>query len=296
MRPRSGKCRACGAGFVPNQWKSDCQPCTGQMYALPGDDFCQACAFPSMILGEDNWCTQLYTWLFLLAFFLLVFLVLAVFGRMRLHCLKRRLKKITAAKDWEELHATQATSLEYGLWKRRASRELSDRKHEVKSQSFQLGISLQFVFEQLEDVYKETAGKAEWRLDEWGPVTKSGYLVKVRNCGIQLDDPIGAWNALPICDYPKDPNFHQVAGFWHMALGLWGSTCVAPVTASPIAVLWTRYKHNPRVRKQHGSSPGFWGYKFSTVYKALDFGDTTVDTAFCNQLMVIVLDRTPHIL
>jgi hypothetical protein len=39
-----------------------------------------------------------------------------------------------------------------------------------------------------------------------------------------------------------------------------------------------------------------WGYKFSTVYKALDFGDTTVDTAFCNQLMVIVLDRTPHIL
>ena len=127
-------------------------------------------------------------------------------------------------------------------------------------------------------------------------MTKSGYLVKVRNCGIQLDDPIGAWNALPICDYPKDPNFHQVAGV--LAYGPWalGKHMCCPRDGQPDCSIVDALQAQSKSAKATWFLSWVWGYKFSTVYKALDFGDTTVDTAFCNQLMVIVLDRTPHIL
>ena len=255
-------------GAVPDADKSGCQECTGQTYAVPGDDVCQECTFPAMILGQDNWCTHLYAALFLLAFFLLVFFILAVFGRMRLHCLKRSLKRIVAEKKWQELHSTQATLLEYGLWKRQACREVSGRKQEVKAQSFQLGISLDFVFEQLKDVYKETAQKAEWRLDDWGPVTRSGYLVKVRNCGIPLADPVAAWNALRVCDFPEDPNFHQVAGV--LAYGPWalGKHLICPRDGQPDCSIVDALQAESKSARANWFLSWVWGYHFSTVYKA----------------------------
>ena len=226
-----------------------------------------------MILGDDNWCTSLYTALFMLAFFFLIFSVLAVFGRLRLHCLKRRIKKFVATKNWQELHSTQATLLEYGLWKPQACKELSARKQEVKSKSFQLGISLQYVFEELESVYRETAQKADWHLDEWGPITKSGYLVKARNCGgpVQLLDPSFAWNALPLCDYPKDPNFHQVAAV--LAYGPWalGKGLCCPRDGQADCSIVDALQAQSKSARATWFLSWVWGYRFSTVYKAFGF-------------------------
>lgn len=267
--PRSAKCNPCGEGSVPEPGKSSCKMCTGQMYAQPGDEVCRKCTFPSMILGEDNRCTPLYTALFLLAFFLLLFFVLAVFGRLHLHCLKRHLNKLVAGKDWEELHSTQATLFEFGLWKHQACKEVTACKQKVKSQSFQLGISLQYVFERLEDVYKDIAQKAEWRLDEWGPVTNSGYLVKARNCGLQLLDAVAAWDALPTCEYPKNPNFHQVAGLLAYGPLALGKHLCCPRDGQPDCSIVDALQAESSSAKAIWFLSWVWGYSFSTVYKAL---------------------------
>ena len=271
-RPRSAKCNPCGEGSVPELGKSSCKMCTGQMYAQPGDEVCRKCTFPSMILGEDNRCTPLYTALFLLAFFLLLFFVLAVFGRLRLHCLKRHLNKLVAGKDWEELHSTQATLFEFGLWKHQACKEVTACKQKVKSQSFQLGISLQYVFERLEDVYKDIAQKAEWRLDEWGPVTNSGYLVKARNCGLQLLDAVAAWDALPTCEYPKNPNFHQVAGLLAYGPLALGKHLCCPRDGQPDCSIVDALQAESSSAKATWFLSWVWGYSFSTVYKARLWG------------------------
>lgn len=223
-----------------------------------------------MILGEDNWCTPLYTVLFILAFFALVLVALAIFGWLQLHFLKKRVKGLIVAENWEALHSTEATSLEFGLWKGQASNELSLRKQEVKSQSFQLGISLQYVFEELENVYKETAQQAEWRLDDSCPVTLSGYLVKVRNCGIQLPDPVAVWNAFPKCKYPDDPNFHQVAGI--LAYGPWalGKHLCCPRDGQPDCSIVDALHAASNSSKATWFLSWVWGYHFSTVFKAWD--------------------------
>ena len=54
------------------------------------------------------------------------------------------------AKKWRELHMTQASRLEYGVWFPAAMATLEKQKQEVKNRSFQLGISLHFVFTELE--------------------------------------------------------------------------------------------------------------------------------------------------
>lgn len=54
------------------------------------------------------------------------------------------------AKKWRELHMTQASRWEYGVWFPAAMATLEKQKEEVKNRSFQLGISLHFVFTELE--------------------------------------------------------------------------------------------------------------------------------------------------
>lgn len=221
-----------------------------------------------MVLNDNNWCTSLYTVLFILAFLLFMLLVLAVLGRLRLHCLKKRLNNLVAAKNWPELYSTQTTLLEYGLWNKKACATVQDCKLQVKKTSFQLGISLRYVFEHLEDVYKEKAQQAEWRLDEWGPVTKSGFLVKVRNCKLQVD-PLAAWNALQVCDYPKDPNFHQVAGV--LAYGPWalGKHQCCPRDGLPDCSIVDALQAESNSAKATWFLSWVWGYHFSTMTKAL---------------------------
>ena len=133
-----------------NVIKTSCIKCTGQQYALEGDEECRTCTFPAMILGIDNWCTSLHSVLFLVSFLILALIVAAVFGRFRLCCFKRRLRAMVDAKRWRELHMTQASPLEYGVWFPAAMATLEKQKEEVKNRSFQLGISLHFVFTELE--------------------------------------------------------------------------------------------------------------------------------------------------
>ena len=107
-----------------------------------------------MILGiNENWCTSLNSVLFLVSFLILALIVAAaavVFGRFRLCCFKRRLRAMVDAKKWRELHMTQASRLEYGVWFPAAVAALEKQKEEVNMRSFQLGISLHFVFTELE--------------------------------------------------------------------------------------------------------------------------------------------------
>ena len=165
-RDNPEKCTPCPEGSVPNRQTNSCEECTGRTYAFEGDESCRTCFFPALILsGDENLCSPVYTVLFLFASILLAVFVLAIFGRLRVECLKRRLKKLVAARNWKDLHTTQTRPLEYGLWQRRACKLLALRKAEVKSRSLQLGVSLDYVFGKLENIYKEKAQQAEWRVD-----------------------------------------------------------------------------------------------------------------------------------
>ncbi len=148
--PRSARCTPCDIGTVPKLSRRSCIKCTGQQYALQGDEECKKCTFPAMILGIDNWCTSLHSVLFLVSFLILALIVAAVFGRFRLCCFKRRLRAMVDAKKWRELHMTQASGLEYGVWFPAAVAALEKQKEEVNMRSFELGISLHFVFTELE--------------------------------------------------------------------------------------------------------------------------------------------------
>lgn len=52
--------------------------------------------------------------------------------------------------DWCELYATKTSAWEYGVWHLAAQGALETQKAEVKTRSFQLGISLHYVFEELQ--------------------------------------------------------------------------------------------------------------------------------------------------
>ena len=52
--------------------------------------------------------------------------------------------------DWCELYATKTSAWEYGIWHLAAQGALETKKAEVKTRSFQLGISLHYVFEELQ--------------------------------------------------------------------------------------------------------------------------------------------------
>ena len=151
--PRSAQCSNCTVGSVPMASRTRCMKCTGQRYALQGDEECRTCTFPAMILGDENWCTILYFLLFLAAFVVLVLFLVAVFGRFRLCCFQRRLRAMVEAQDWAQLHTTTPSRLEYGVWHGAAEAALQAQKEAVHTRSFQLGISLRYAFDELEAVW-----------------------------------------------------------------------------------------------------------------------------------------------
>ena len=264
-------CTPCPEGSVPNRQTNTCEECTGPTYAFEGDESCRRCFFPALILtGDENLCTPVYTVLFLFASILLAVFVLAIFGRLRVECLKRRLKKLVAARNWKDLHTTQARPLEYGLWQRRACKLLALRKAEVKSRSLQLGVSLDYVFGKLENIYKEKAQLAEWRVDVWGPTTRSGFFVRVRSSGDAVD-PESAWPTLSICDHPEDPNFHQVAAL--LAYGPWalGKGLCCPRDGLADCSLVDALETECNSAKATWFLSWVWNYKFTTVLKARFF-------------------------
>ena len=270
-RPRSKQCETCPLGEVPNKQNNGCDQCTGQTYAFEGDESCRKCFFPALILtGDENLCTPVYTGLFLFASILLAIFVLAIFGGLRVECLKRRLKKLVAERNWKDFHTTRARPLEYGLWQRKASKLIKLRKDEVKSRSLQLGVSLDYVFGQLEDIYKEKAQQAEWRADVFGPTTRSGFFVRVRNSGDAVD-PESAWPTMSICDHPEDPNFHQVAAL--LAYGPWalGKGRCCPRDGLADCSLVDALETECNSAKATWFLSWVWNYKFTTVLKARFF-------------------------
>ena len=280
-RDHPEKCTPCPEGSVPNRQTNTCEECTGPTYAFEGDESCRRCFFPALILtGDENLCTPVYTVLFLFASILLAVFVLAIFGRLRVECLKRRLKKLVAARNWKDLHTTQARPLEYGLWQRRACKLLALRKAEVKSRSLQLGVSLDYVFGKLENIYKEKAQQAEWRVDAWGPTTQSGFFVRVCNSGDAVD-PESAWPTLSICDHPEDPNFHQVAAL--LAYGPWalGKGLCCPRDGLADCSLVDALETECNSAKATWFLSWVWNYKFTTVLKAWFFlGESHTVRAF----------------
>eukprot|EP00435_Cladocopium_sp_Y103_P004622 s7191_g1.t1 len=167
---------------------------------------------PAMV--ESPWCSPTCSVLLPIGIVLITLpLIWIVLGWLQMRFLKTYLKRLEKRQAYHELHTIPSPSgMKYGPWQRTAQCLLEDQKELVKSNSLNLGISLQFVLEELEALYREKAEEAEWRLDEWGPATKSGFLVKVRNCCLDVESGDVAWHDLPPWAFPFDPNFHQLAG------------------------------------------------------------------------------------
>ena len=211
--PRSSECKPCDVGFVPDpNSRGTCKKCSGQTYAFDDDEVCRSCSFPSMILpAADNLCSPLYTIVFFFSGAALCWVGAGVYGWVRLTCLRQHLQGLTRTRNWQQVYAIEPSYLKYSICKRKADRKLEACKRDIKLRSLQLGISLEFVFNRLRRVYEETAQQAEWRSDG-APLTRIGYLVKVRNLQLPIRDPEASWNTLPICTHPGNPNFHQLAG------------------------------------------------------------------------------------
>jgi len=172
------------------------------------------------------------------------------------------------AQNWAQLHTTTTSRLEYGVWHGAAEAALQAQKEAVHTRSFQLGISLRYAFDELEAVYKEKARQAEWRQDTFGPATRSGFDARVRN-NKDIHDPDAAWNALQICEEPSDPNFHQVASvlaYGPLALGK-GQHC--PRDGRLDCSIVDALEATSRSGKATWFLSWVWGYKFSTVSRAL---------------------------
>ena len=189
-------------------------------------------------------------------------LVAVIFGKCRLECFKRHLETLVEQQDWCQLYATKTSALEFGIWRPAAQGALETQKAEVKTRSFQLGISLQYVFEELKAIYQEKALEAEWRLDTLGPATRSSYFVNLRNRGEDVPDREAAWNDLLECPASEDPNFHQVAGLMAYGPLALGRTSTALVMVGWIAASWMPWKRANAVVEPHGSSPGFGATNF----------------------------------
>ena len=86
------------------------------------------------------------------------------------------------AKKWRELHMTQASGLEYGVWFPAAVAALEKQKEEVNMRSFQLGISLHFVFTELEaTALKRISGRRT--ADVAGELREEHHLAEAAKAG-----------------------------------------------------------------------------------------------------------------
>ena len=210
---------------------------------------------------ESPWCSPTCSVLFPIGIvFVILPLIWIVLSWVQIQFLKRHMKRLVEERAWDELHALHSpSSMKYGPWKGRASRLLEDKKMEIKSNSFQLGISLRFVLEELEPLYREKAEEAEWRLDEWGPATKSGFLgilSQVRNCGLNVD-PMVAWGDLTVCRPPKIQIFTCWLTCWPMVHMPWARAKFVLAMDAKIAALSMYCSVKTRVQKQIGFCLGF---------------------------------------
>ena len=111
---------------------------------------------PAMM--ESPWCSPTCSVLLPIGIVVVILPLIWIFLWWLQVCfLKRHLNRLEKKQAHDELHSLHPSSMKYGPWKGRASRLLEDKKMEIKSNSFQLGISLRFVLEELEPLYREKA-------------------------------------------------------------------------------------------------------------------------------------------
>ncbi|CAJ1370897.1 unnamed protein product [Effrenium voratum] len=266
---RSSKCSFCAVGWVPDTSddRGRCKKCDGQTYALPGDESCKTCFFPAMILADENLCSPMYSVLFLLLFIILLLVAVGVYSWLRLRCLKRKMDEQVEAERWEDLHSLSTSCLEYGICRGRADGAIEARKEEVKLESLQLGICLNYVFQDLDRVYEDTARQAEWRQEDC-ELTKSGYFAKNRSRSIQELER--GWSALPLCQAPQNPNFHQVAGI--LAYGPWalGKNQCCPRDGKMDCSIVDALRASRNSSKATWFLSWVWSYKLLDVHRALE--------------------------
>lgn len=222
-----------------------------------------------MILpAADNLCSPLYTIVFFFSGVALCWVGAGVYGWVRLTCLRQHLQGLTRTRNWQQVYAIEPSYLKYSICKRKADRKLEACKRDIKLRSLQLGISLEFVFNRLRRVYEETAQQAEWRSDG-APLTRSGFLVKVRNLQLPIRDPEASWNTLPICTHPGNPNFHQLAGV--MAYGPWalGKGQCCPRDGKPDCSIVDALEARGKSAHATHFLSWVWGYQLDDVCRAL---------------------------
>eukprot|EP00435_Cladocopium_sp_Y103_P069033 s97_g32.t1 len=232
-----------------------------------------AMAPPAMV--ESPWCSATCSILLPIGIVLVTLpLIWIVLGWLQMRFLKTYLKRLEKRQAYRELHSLPSpSSMKYGPWQRRAQSLLNDQKELIKSNSLQLGISLRFVLEELEPLYREKANKAEWRLDEWGPATKSSFIVKVRNLKVrhcsEVESLLAAWDNLDVCSAPENPHFHQVAGLLAYGPHALGKGQICPRDGRPDCSVVDALFNQNKSAKANWFFSWVWGYKLHTVIPAL---------------------------
>ncbi|CAK9009525.1 unnamed protein product [Durusdinium trenchii] len=219
---------------------------------------------------ELTGCTPLCLVVILVSFLVMLLLVCITGGWLRLAWLRSHLKASTVAHDYEVLHTASASFLKYGPWCRKAHRLIAERKEKINQESQGLGISLHFVLEELGSLYAQKAQEVEWRLNNFGPVTRVAMSVLLRHRQASLMEDFDAiWDGMPATAPPEDPNFHQLAGLLAYGPHALGKGHMCPrdgrMDCSIVDVLWKEGKSAPAT----WFLSYVWGYALSSVFKAL---------------------------
>ena len=225
-------------------------------------------SLPSDVAG--SWCSPACLVLLPIGIILVVLpLIWMVFGWLQMRFLKAHLKGLEKKRAVDELHAIQSpSSMKYGLWQGTAHRLLQDQKEVIKSNSLQLGISLRFVLEELEPLYREKANQAEWRIYRDVPATRSGFMVRARSF-FPVDYGVVAWDDLEVCRPPENPNFHQLAGLLAYGPHALGKGQFCPRDGREDCSLVDAFFQHSKSDKANWFLSWVWSYDLNTVVLAL---------------------------
>eukprot|EP00929_Paragymnodinium_shiwhaense_P047505 TRINITY_DN24095_c0_g1_i1.p1 TRINITY_DN24095_c0_g1~~TRINITY_DN24095_c0_g1_i1.p1 ORF type:complete len:1117 (+),score=192.80 TRINITY_DN24095_c0_g1_i1:107-3457(+) len=208
------QCSPCPDNYEPDEGQATCRRCPKTFFAEPGDVACQKCRFPSRMIANE--CSTNHVPVVVVFAGICFTAIIYVTKRIREKKLREFLDQAMQQCDWNSLYRLRA---HYYAIKWKKMRILHDhltcrtgRRRLVKAyirkaarQSQQLGVSLEWVLTDFYKQFQDRAARIEWRSYKGTEFTRLGYANRFR------DDPPVSWDCLEVCEFPANPNFHQMA-------------------------------------------------------------------------------------